>query len=55
MYGMRDKAGNSVTTLSWVSNDVDHRVQKTGVDAATREWLIQFAQELVGKEVSQKR
>lgn len=50
MYGYIDKNGNSYTTLSWVSNNIDHLVQKTGTDAATRKWLIQYAQELVSKE-----
>lgn len=50
MYGSRDKQGNSYTTLSWVSNNIDHVVQKTGVDESTRNWLIQYAEELVAKE-----
>jgi|GEM_PF-5945968 len=50
MHGFRDSNGNSHTSLSWVSNDIDHQVQKTGVDAATREWLLQYARELVSKE-----
>ncbi|MFJ4257501.1 hypothetical protein ACIP01_11235 [Pseudomonas monteilii] len=49
MYGSRDKHGNSYTTLSWVSNNIDHVVQKTGLDESTRNWLIQYADELVAK------
>lgn len=50
MAGYRDKAGNSYTTLKWVSNDVDHAVQKTGVDESTRNWLVQYAAEVIAKE-----
>lgn len=50
MYGNRDQQGNSYTTLSWVSNDIDHVVQKVGADESTRNWLIQYAEELVAKE-----
>lgn len=37
-------------TLSWVSNDIDHVVQKVGTDESTRNWLIQYAEEIVAKE-----
>ncbi|MFJ2982651.1 MULTISPECIES: hypothetical protein [unclassified Pseudomonas] len=50
MYGYRDKKGNSYTTLWWVSNDIDHAVQKSGTDASTRNWLVQYAEELIAKE-----
>ncbi|MHA6195593.1 hypothetical protein ACX3YG_14610 [Pseudomonas wadenswilerensis] len=50
MSGFRDGSGNSFTWLSWVSNEVGHQVQKAGVDEATREWLMQYARELVSKE-----
>lgn len=50
MYGYKDKNGSSYTTLTWVSNNVDHLVQKSGVDGPTRDWLIRYAEELVSKE-----
>lgn len=55
MHGLRDSNGNSHTSLSWVSNDIDHQVQKIGVDAATREWLLQYARELQSKEAELKK
>lgn len=50
MYGYRDKSGNSYTVLKWVANDIDHAVQKVGTDVSTRDWLIQYAEELTAKE-----
>lgn len=50
MAGYRDKSGNSYTTLKWVSHDIDHAVQKSGVDNSTRNWLIQYAEEIIAKE-----
>lgn len=55
MHGMRDPHGNSFTSLSWVSGGVDHLVQKTGVEAATREWLIRYAREVMRKEAERQR
>ena len=50
IYGARDTKGNTNTTLKWVSNNIDHFVQKTGATADTRQWLIRYAEEIVAKE-----
>jgi len=50
MAGYRDPAGNSFTTLEWVSNDIDHLVKKSGVDEPTRHWLVSYAEEVIARE-----
>lgn len=46
IYAVRDSSGRSYTSLSWVSNNTAHMIQKVGTGVSTRDWLYRYAEEL---------